>query len=89
MDFHFFVIDGRNFFSQGQLLLVVNLNFLLQRIDACFQLLRHGLFQLLHELLIRNLFLKLYKRDTTQQAKMKFWQPETCEYFSRTEKLRD
>jgi hypothetical protein len=59
MDFLFLVIDRGSFRSQGQLLLVVSLNFLLQSIDVRFQLLGHGLFHLLGEVMVRNLLLNL------------------------------
>jgi hypothetical protein len=59
VDFLLLVIDSGSFCSQGQLLLVVSLNFLLQSIDVRFQLLGHGLFHLLGEVMVRNLLLNL------------------------------
>jgi hypothetical protein len=72
VDFLFLVSDGRRFCSQGQLLLVVNLNFLLQSIDVRFQLLGHGFFHLLGELMVRNLLVKLQERNPAQQAETRF-----------------
>ena len=61
MDFLFLVSDGSRFHSHGPF--AVKLSFLLQSIDVRFQLLGHGLFHLLGELMIRNLLLELHERN--------------------------